>query len=94
MTINVRGQTGFNLPKQLQIQDYLKQYQCDVLHLQEVHINEDSFSNCNYILNNYSVITNNNTNNYGVCSLIKSEYEVSHINKDNEGRVIVFNISE
>ena len=32
--INIRGQTGFNLAKQVEIEDFIKQFKIDVLHLQ------------------------------------------------------------
>ena len=35
--INLRAQTGFGLPKQIQVEQFLKSYKIDILHLQEAH---------------------------------------------------------
>jgi exonuclease III len=44
--MNIRGQSGLKIDKQLQIESFLKQNHCDILHLQEINIDSDSFSNC------------------------------------------------
>ena len=41
--INLRAQTGFGLPKQIQVEQFLKSYKIDILHLQEAQIWEDTF---------------------------------------------------
>ena len=38
--INLRAQTGFGPPKQLQIEKFLKFHKIDILHLQEAQILE------------------------------------------------------
>ena len=57
--LNIRGQTGLNVDKKFQIEDFMKISKCDILHLQEANIENDTFSQCNYILSNFSVIANN-----------------------------------
>ena len=47
--LNIKGQTGFKLDKQFQVEDFLKQSKSDILHLQEVHIEDDTFEQCNFI---------------------------------------------
>ena len=42
--INIRGQTGLNLSKQVQIEQFINQNQLDVLNMQESNIDEDTFS--------------------------------------------------
>ena len=41
--INLRAQTGFGLPKQLQVEQFLKSHKIDILHLQEAQILENTF---------------------------------------------------
>ena len=36
--LNVHGQTGFNLAKQKQIEDFMRRKCLDILHFQEIHI--------------------------------------------------------
>ena len=48
--INIRGQTGLNLAKQVQLEDFIKQNRIDILHLQESNIEENTFSDCNSFL--------------------------------------------
>ena len=90
--MNIRGQSGLKIDKQLQIESFLKQNHCDILHLQEINIDSDSFSNCDYISSNFNIYHNNSITKYGTASLIKSEFSVENIRFDTEGRVIVFDI--
>ena len=91
--MNIRGQTGLNVDKQFQIEDFIKANNCDIVHLQEINIENDTFSKCNFIEANFSVISNNAENKYGTASLVKNEYLVENLMFDTEGRVIVFDIS-
>ena len=47
--INIRGQTGFQLSKQLQIEHFVRDYKIDILNLQEANIEDETFSECNLI---------------------------------------------
>ena len=70
--VNCRGQTGFNVSKQLQIENYLQTFSIDILHLQESRIDADTFTQCNFLSSNYSVLQNNSHNQYGTASLVKN----------------------
>ena len=91
--LNIKGQTGFKVDKQFQVEDFLKQSKSDILHLQEVHIEDDTFEQCNFIKSNFSVISNNAVNKYGTASLVKNGLEFQNILFDTNGRIIVFEIS-
>ena len=39
--MNIRGQTGLDLPKQLQIEKFIQTYRIDILNCQEINILED-----------------------------------------------------
>ena len=71
---------------------FAKYYQCDVLHLQEANIDEETFSSCNFLQNSYNIFENNSINKYGTASLVKSELIVDNLRYDSEGRVIIFDI--
>ena len=90
--VNIRGQSGLTSVKQAQIESFLQKQKLDVLHLQEINICENSFSNCNIISSSYNIISNNSPSKYGTASLIKSEFITENINLDSNGRAIVFNI--
>jgi exonuclease III len=90
--MNIRGQTGLTITKQVQIESFLHTYKPDILHLQEIDISEDSFSSCDFINSSYNIICNNAINKYGTASLVSSELEVSNLKFDTEGRIIVFDI--
>ena len=91
--MNIRCQSGLKVEKQLQIEDFMKYKQCDILHLQEIHIEEDTFKQCNYIWSNFSVISNNAANKYGTATLVKNDLEAENILFDTSGRIILFEIS-
>ena len=92
--MNVKGQSKLNVEKQMQIEDFLRRYKCDILNLQETNIEPETFSACNFISSNYSILANNSSNNYGTSSLIKSEFVVENVRCDSDGRVLVFDIDQ
>ena len=55
--MNIHGQTNLTTAKQLQIQDFLKIKKIDILHLQEIEIDEDTFGDCDFISSNLSYPT-------------------------------------
>ena len=55
-TLNIQAQSGFGQPKQQQIQDFLKRFNIDILHLQEIEINSETFEQCKYISSKYNII--------------------------------------
>ena len=92
--MNIRAQTGLNHAKQRQIEDFLSANRIDILHLQESHIEDNTFVDCNFISANYDIIANNSLNKFGTASLVKSDLEVKNVNMDQEGRVIIFDVGE
>ena len=76
--INIRGQTGLPLSKQLQIDQFIK----------------DTFSECNTIISYFSLVVNNSQNRYGTSSLVKNEFGVENIVMDKEGRIIIFDVGD
>ena len=90
--LNCRGQTGFTEAKQLQIENFLKIHDIDILNLQETHLEKDSFSSCNFILFNYEIIKNNSNSQYGTCILIKKNFEFQNVILHESGRVIILDI--
>ena len=72
LNLNTYGQTKFTPEKQLEVQDMIKFYKCDIIHLQESDCNEDTFKHCNYVKNNFILITNNSQTKYGTACLIKN----------------------
>ena len=91
--LNIKGQTGFPTEKQIQVENLLKSSNCDILHLQEINIDDDTFDQCSYIKSNYSVIPNNAENKYGTASLIKNDLHAENICLDTNGRFIFFDVS-
>ena len=90
--LNTHGQTGLNLSKQLQIEEFLNSNKIDILHLQETFIDDDTFSQCSYINSNFIIIHNNSNNMYGTASLVKSTLPTENIILHESGRIILFNI--
>ena len=90
--LNIKGQTGLPAEKQLQIEHFLKETGSDILHLQESHIDRDTFEECSFIKTNYSVIFNNAQNKYGTSTLNKNDFHVENIYHDTNGRIILFEV--
>ena len=91
--LNVRGQTGLTVEKQFQIEDFLKETNSDILHLQETQIDDETFSECTFIDANFSVITNNAQNKYGTASIVKNDLAVENVICDTNGRILIFEIA-
>ena len=91
--INIRAQTGLKVPKQLQIEAFLKNNNCDILNLQEANIDDETFSTCDHIQSSYNILENNSTNKYGTACLLKSDLLTENIRCDSEGRVIIFDLA-
>ena len=92
--MNIHGQTKLPTVKQLQIQDFLKYNKIDILHLQEVLIDDESFSSCDFISSTFNIISNNSENTFGTASLIRSDLEFRNVRCDTSGRAIVFDIGD
>ena len=93
--MNIIGQTGLNISKQVQIENFVKNYSIDILHCQEINILSDSFENCEFLNSSYEIISNNASNKYGTCSFISNCFQQpQNIKLDSNGRVIVFDIEE
>ena len=70
----------------------MRSHNIDILHLQECKIDDESFSECQYVRSNFNIFTNNTKNNtcYGTASLVRSDLDVTNLRTDEEGRIIVF----
>ena len=91
--INIRGQTGFTIEKQYQVEEFLRVSNSDILHLQEVNIDDNTFKECNYIESHFTVISNNAENKYGTASIIRNSLSIENVMCDTAGRILVFEIS-
>ena len=92
--LNCRGQTGLNISKQRQIEHFLQTHSIDILHLQESHLDEETFSQCNFISSNFNIIQNNSNTKYGTASIVKNTLTPEGIILHQSGRIIIFNIED
>ena len=80
--LNIHGQSGLKLEKQVQIEDFLKTNNVDILHCQEINIDEETFSTCDFISSSYNIVANNSSTKYGTASLVKNEFGIENIVKE------------
>ena len=92
--INIHGQTKLPQTKQNQIEYLVKEYNVDILHMQETQIDESAFENNPFIANNFNIIFNNSETGYGVCSLIHRKFSTKDELLHPSGRIIAFNIGD
>ena len=93
-SLNICGQTGLNFVKQKQIQDFISQYQLDILVCQEINIKEETFSDCHNITSNFTVIPNNAINTYGTAILVSNSLEYGNLVCDTEGRIMAVDVCD
>ena len=91
---NIRGQTKMNEAKQSQLEDMIRKYKIDILHLQEADIEENTFDTCPLICSSYDIIPNNSQNGYGTASIYKSDLTVTNIRLDTLSKCIVFDVGD
>ena len=92
--MNVCGQTGMDIVKQLQIENFLKFYKIDILHCQEINILQDSFNSCEHVTSSFNILSNNAQNKYGTCSFVSNQYQTENFKTDTNGRVLAFSIGD
>ena len=90
--MNIRGQTGLDITKHVQIEQFLKTYKLDIINFQAINIDSDSFEQCHFINSSYQMVSNNARNKYGTASFISSSLQPDNIKFDTNGRVITFDI--
>ena len=93
-TLNCRGQSKMTLAKMLQIQHTIRTNNLDLLFCQETHVEDNTLEHCEFIRSNFDLIKNNAGNEYGTAVFVKNTFNISDINFDTEGRVIIFNIED
>ena len=62
--MNIRGQTGLELSKQFQIENFVKVHNIDILNCQEINVEKETFKQCHYLTSSYEIISNNASNKY------------------------------
>ena len=77
--MNIKGQSKLKPDKQMQIEHFLKCYQCDILNLQETDIDSESFAASDFICSNYNIISNNAPSGYGTSCLVKTDYKYENL---------------
>ena len=77
--LNCRGQTGLNLVKQQQIENFVARYKVHIVNLQEVDLPRESFSNCPLITSLYQIISNNSPTGHGTAVLVHRDLEINII---------------
>ena len=82
------------LTKQKQIEDFIIRNQIDILHCQEINIDQESFSQCYFIEAYNYIIDYNALNKYGTATLVKNTLTAENIRFDTLGRSIFFNIED
>ena len=90
--VNIRGQTGLPSTKQIQIENFIRREKIDIVHFQEIHITEDSFSSCPLISSSFNIVANNSPTKYGTATLTRSDLTAENIQFDTGGRAIVFDL--
>ena len=60
----------------------------------EINIDDNSFSQCNFIAANYNIYSNNALNSYGTASFVKNDFVVENVKMDTEGRDIIFSVDK
>ena len=92
--MNIHGQTGLDESKQVQIEQFIKSYNVDILNCQEINILDETFRKCNLIASSYEIIQNNAANKYGTCCIVSNSLATDNIKLDTNGRIFCFDIEE
>ena len=74
--------------------DFIKTYGIDIVNLQETYITENTFSECEFIAQNFDVVYNNAASQFGTCIQISSAIKHENVKMDNYGRVIIYDLPD
>ena len=85
-SLNICGQTGLNPVKQKQIEDFIRSYKIDILACQEINLDNETFSQCRQICQNFTTIQNNAMNRYGTALIVSNQINFDNLQCDTEGR--------
>lgn len=83
--MNCYKHTGFGTVKILKTEHILRKLKPDCVHLQEIHLEDDTFKNT-YMDSNYIIFKNIAANGYGTASLIANHIEVQDYLFDDDGK--------
>ena len=93
-TLNIQGQSGLNITKQKQIEDFVKHNKIDILHCQEIETCSNSFQDCSFISSSFNLLSNNSPiNKYGTASLVRNDLYVENVKMDTNDRALVFEVN-
>ena len=92
--INAVGQSGLTRTKQTQIESFLLREKIDILNIQEIDIDSNSFSHCPEISSSYNILSNNALSKYGTAVLLKSDLSPTNIQNDSSQRKILIKIEK
>ena len=67
---------------------------CDIVLLQEINTDCNSFACCDFINSNYTIYRNNARNGFGTATLVSSSLRVGESWYDKEGRVIILDVGD
>ena len=90
----MKRQSGMGRAKFDQLEQAALKLKPDIILLQEVHFMCDTLDNQNFITNSYQVIHNNALNGYGTAALVRFDLHPTQIRKDDEGRVLCFEVAD
>ena len=90
--VNCVGQSGLPSTKQSQIEEFIARQKVDILNLQEIDTNSDSFQCCPLICSSFNIIPNNAPSKYGTATIVKSDMNVENLRLDSDGRMILFEV--
>ena len=91
-SLNICGQSGLNLVKQKQIEDFISSYRLDILACQEINVEDETFYQCRQIQQNYTIVRNNAINKYGTALFISNQISFDNLQCDVEGRIMSIDI--
>ena len=83
-TLNCYRQSGFGSAKQ--ISNFISQHKLDVVHFQEINLDEDSFGESS-ISSLFDIYPNNSVTGYGTGTIVGNHIKVDKLVNDTEGRV-------
>ena len=84
--MNIHGQSKLPTVKQLQIQDFIKYNKIDILQMQEIETDDETFAECEYLSSNFNLLSKNSETKYGTASLIRSDLDYKNVRCDTSGR--------
>ena len=93
-SINAYGQNGFKPDKNNIIADFMRKFKIGIVCFKETNINDQTYENNYFILDNFDLVINNPISGYGTSILISNSIKYENVRYNTDARAISIDLPD